>query len=122
MATWRVEHGGITTGDHYVVGPSGRWILAGNTQHARELADFLNNAAEALAVAKEAAIYVFALFDQRECDCDSSFHGEGWPAPLHANNCPVYERWRAIENKARRFVAERWSALARIAELEAGKL
>ena len=40
---WRVEEGAYTKGNHYVVGPSGRWIMAGTKQDAESLAQYLNN-------------------------------------------------------------------------------
>ena len=43
---------------------------------------------------------VRAMFDLAGCDCDLGYRRS--PAPYHASDCPVYERWQPHERKLRR--------------------
>ena len=83
MEKWRVEAGGITRGDHYIVGLDGHWRLTGNTQESHWLADYLN------ALESQRAELVAALEALREeltdgvC-CDACHTDRG-----HISDCPV---------------------------------
>lgn len=64
------------------------------------------------AVREPYVVAIRAMFDQSGCDCDSAWIAERgmdgeWPAPYHASDCPVYERWEPFEGRLRALIEDR---------------